>query len=137
MSSPESDVTALFTALDSLTRDGACRAAIERVLDMQEQIAELKSARKLQSRELQEAEIELQKAEKKVEKQRSQLAALSNSLQGRNSELAEMQERLEKEKTESQEAFGIVTTQLEAKTRRLEELESFTSKLGSTSSSSV
>jgi len=137
MSSFESNVTALFASLRSLTQESAYAATLDRVLDMQEQLSELTSARKLDAREIREAEVEIRKLEKEVGQQKDQIASLSTTLQERESELANIKVQLEGERTESRDAFSVVTTELEEKTRRLEELESYTSKLRSVSSSSV
>ena len=137
MSSFESNVTALFASLRSLTQESAYGATLDRVLDMQEQLSELTSARKLDAREIREAEVEIRELEKEVGQQKDQIASLSTTLQERESELANIKVQLEGERTESRDAFSVVTTELEEKTRRLEELESYTSKLRSVSSSSV
>lgn len=137
MSSFDADVSALFAALSSLAHDGTCRATVETVLDMREQIVELKSARKLHTRELHEASIKLDHAENKLAEQDNELAALQNALQTSNSELARLQEQFKKEKAESEEAFSVVTAQLDAKIQRVEELEGFTSNLNTATLSSV
>jgi len=132
MSSPDRDINTLFKALISFTGDGACRSAMKRVLGMQEQIDDLNATRRQQNRDVQELESKLQVAHKRVEQQKGHLADLSRSLQERESELAELRERAEKEGIDTMQAFQLATAELEAKTIRLAELEGFTSKLGST-----
>lgn len=137
MSSFESDVTALFANLRSLTQESAYGATLSKVLDMQEQLVELSSARKLDARELRIAEADIQKLEKEVGQQKDQIASLSTALQESESKLADAKVQLESERKESREAFSLATTELEAKSQKLEELESYTSKLRSVSSLNV
>jgi len=134
MSSFENDIKALFAGLRSLAQESAYGATLNRVLDMQEQLADQSATRKLQARELREAEVNVERLEKEVRQQKDEIAAMSTALQDRESRLADMKVLLESEKKESQEAFRLVIAQLEEKNTRLEELESYTSKLRSTSS---
>jgi septal ring factor EnvC (AmiA/AmiB activator) len=137
MSSLESNVTALLTGLRFLTQENAHVATLDMVLDMQQQLAELHSARKVDAREIRQAEVQMQKLEKEVQQQRDQIASLSTMLQEKESGLADIKAQQERERTESREAFSLITAELEAKTGTLEELENYTSKLQSASSPRV
>ncbi|KAK0624242.1 hypothetical protein B0T14DRAFT_517723 [Immersiella caudata] len=137
MSSLESDVASLFTSLRFLTQENSYRETLDRVLDMQQQLAELTAARKADSREIHQAEVKTQRLEKEVEIQKERITSLSTSLQGSQSELAAVRAQLDNEKGESQEAFKTVTAELEAKTKKLEQLQRYTSELRPASSSRV
>jgi hypothetical protein len=138
MSSPfKTDVTALFASLRSLTEQSAFVATLDNVLDMEERLAELRLDRKLFAREAQEAELEIQRLKEEVGQQQDEIASLKTGLKGTESEISRLTAQLENEKKESQDAFRNVTAELDTKTRRLGELESYMSKLRPTSSSNV
>jgi len=138
MSSPfKTDVTALFAGLKSLTEQSAFAATLDTVLDMEERLAELRLDRKLFARETQEADLEIQRLKKEVGQQRDENASLETELKGKESEIGRLTAQLENEKKESQDAFRTVTAELDTKTRRLGELESYMSKLRPTSFSNV
>lgn len=134
MSSFKTDVTTLFASLKSLTEQNALVETMDKVLDMEERLAELRINRKVAEREVREAEVEIQLLKEEVGQQQDRIAALNSALVGRESEISSLTAQLEDQKKESEDAFRDVTLELSTKTRRLEELESYMSKLRPTSS---
>lgn len=83
MSSFEGDITALFASLRFLTQESAYTTTLDRVLDMQEQLTELSAARKLDTRELRNAAVNIEKLEKELGKQTDPVGEGEKDFDGR------------------------------------------------------
>lgn len=123
------DAKTLLTSLKTVAENGSLQTLVDKVLKLDTEIEELMGTKRVQDRQIQEAENKLKSTEKKLKDQEGQLSVSQAALKEKDAKIKELERQLHMQKKNAEDSLRSTKMALQAKTQKLSELESYSWEL--------
>jgi len=123
------DVKTLLTSFRTVAENDSFQTFVDKALKLDTEIAELMGSKRVQDRQLQDAENKLKDAEERLKEREEQLSRSNATLKKKEDKINALQGHLHTQQKTHEDSLRSTKTALEAKSEKLRELESYSLEL--------
>ncbi|KAK0620211.1 hypothetical protein B0T14DRAFT_496789 [Immersiella caudata] len=123
------DAKTLLTSLKTVAENGSFQTFVDKALKLDTEIVELMGSKRVQDRQLQDAENKLKDAEERLKEREEQLSVSQATLKKKEEKISALQGQLRAQQKNNEDSLRSTKTALEAKSQKLSDLESYSLEL--------
>jgi septal ring factor EnvC (AmiA/AmiB activator) len=123
------DAKTLLTSLKTVAENDSFQTFVDKALKLDTEIVELMGSKRVQDRQLQDAENKLKDAEERLKDREEQLSVSQATLKKKEEKINALQGQLRAQQKKNEDSLRSTKTALEIKSRKLSELERYSLEL--------